>query len=109
MLAAAFGCAMLISCSRTHDVFEGAPIYSGATEQDVSSVVECITERWKRSTRKLYRPRSGEGVRLQGKTFFRGVPVGVTVARAMGRTRVQFFQERTTDHIYVSFVKGCVR
>lgn len=100
---------MLVSCSRTHGVFEGTPIYSGVTERGVSSVVECITDRWKRSTRKLHRSRSGENVRLQGKTFFRGVPVGVTVARARGRTRVEFFQERSTDHIYVSFVKGCVR
>ncbi|CAB3791755.1 hypothetical protein LMG27177_03083 [Paraburkholderia fynbosensis] len=100
---------MLVSCSRTHGVFEGAPAYSGVTEQDVSSVVECIADRWKRSTRELHRSRSGESVRLQGETFFRGVPVGVTVARAMGRTRVQFFQARLTDHIYMSFVKGCLR
>ncbi|RKT26810.1 hypothetical protein B0G69_2579 [Paraburkholderia sp. RAU2J] len=100
---------MLVSCSRTHGVFEGAPAYSGVTEQDVSSVVECIADRWKRSTRELHRSRSGESVRLQGETFFHGVPVGVTVARAMGRTRVQFFQARLTDHIYMSFVKGCLR
>jgi hypothetical protein len=98
-----------MSCSRSRGVFEGSPFYAGASARDVPSVVECIADRWKRSTRKLQRSRSGASVRLQGETFFRGVPIGVRVFRATGRTRVQFFQQRFTDHIYVSFVKGCLQ
>jgi hypothetical protein len=109
LLAVALGCGLLVSCSRSHGVFAGAPLYSGATEQRVSPVVDCIADRWERSTRNLHRSHSGAAVRLQGETFFRGVPIGVKVFRAMGRTRVQFFQERSTDHIYMAFVKGCLQ
>ena len=109
ILALALGCTVLTSCSRSRGVFEGSPFYAGASARDVSSVVECIGDRWKRSTRKLHRSESGASVRLQGETFFRGVPIGVRVFRATGRTRVQFFQQRITDHIYVSFVKSCLQ
>jgi hypothetical protein len=57
----------------------------------------------------LRQSKIGQALRLEGETFFRGVPIGVSVFRAMGRTHVQFFQERSTDHIYVSFVKGCLQ
>lgn len=102
------GCAVLTSCSRSQGVFEGAPFYSGVTPQDVPSVVECIAERWKRSTRGMHRSDSDAAVQLQGETFFRGVPIGARVFRAAGHTHVQFFQERSTDHIYMSFIKGCL-
>lgn len=102
------GCVVLSSCSRSQSVFEGVPFYSGATLQNMPSVVECIAERWKRSTRGMHRSNSGSGVKLQGETFFRGVPIGVRVFRAAGRTHVQFFQERSTDHIYMSFIKSCL-
>lgn len=108
ILGLVIGCAVLTSCSRSQGVFEGVPIYSGVTPQDVPSVVECIAERWKRSTRGMHRSNSGAAVRLQGETFFRGVPIGARVFRAAGRTHVQFFQERSTDHIYMSFIKGCL-
>jgi hypothetical protein len=72
-------------------------------------VAACIADRWERSTRKLHQSSVGKTIRLQGETFFRGVPIGVSVFRATGRTSVQFFQERSTDHIYMSFVKGCLQ
>lgn len=109
LLAVALGCCLLMSCSRSHGVFAGAPLYSGVTGQRVSPVVECIADRWERSTRNLHRSHPGAAVWLQGETFFRGVPIGVKVFREMGRTRVQFFQERSTDHIYMSFVRGCLQ
>lgn len=102
------GCAVLTSCSRSQGVFEGVPFYSGVTRQDMPSVVECIADRWKRSTRGMRRSDSGATVQLQGETFFRGVPIGARVFRTVGRTHVQFFQERSTDHIYMSFIKGCL-
>lgn len=90
-------------------MFEGSPSYSGVTRQSVASVVACIADRWERSTRRLHQSSSGKTVHLQGETFFRGVPIGVSVFRVMGRTHVQFFQERSTNHIYMSFVKGCLQ
>lgn len=102
------GCAGVASCSRSSGMFEGSPSYSGVTGQSVTSVVACIADRWERSTRRLHQSSSGKAVHLQGETFFRGVPIGVSVFQATGRTHVQFFQKRSTDHIYMSFVKGCL-
>lgn len=102
-------CYGLASCSRSDSVFEEQPSYSAVTRQSVTSVAACVADRLERSTRRLRQSKIGQALRLEGETFFRGVPIGVSVFRAMGRTHVQFFQERSTDHIYVSFVKGCLQ
>jgi hypothetical protein len=102
-------CLALMSCSRQDSVFSGAPQYSAASEQDLPSVIECIADRWERSTRHLHRSRVGSTVRLQGRTFFRGVPIGVKAWHAAGRTEVRFFEGRAADRIYLLSIKECVR
>lgn len=101
-------CTLLMSCSRSNSLFDEAPSYSAASQHDVSSVSACIADLWERSTRQLRRANSAAGIKFQGRTFFRGVPIGVKVFRENGRTRVQFFEERSTDRIYISAVKSCL-
>lgn len=102
-------CVALMSCSAQDSVFSKAPKYSAGSEQDLSSVVECIADRWERSTRHLHRSRVGSTVRLQGRTFFRGVPIGVKAWHAAGRTEVQFFEGRAADRIYLLSIRDCLR
>jgi hypothetical protein len=89
-------------------VFSGAPQYSGVSEKSLSSVVECIAGRWERSTRHLHRTHIGATVRLQGRTLFRDVPIGVKITRGIQQTTVEFFEARSADRIYVAFVKSCL-
>jgi len=72
-------------------------------------VVECITEQWTHSARQLHRSRVGTTIRLQGESYFRGVPIGVKAWRVAGRTTVQFFEGRVADRIYVLSVKNCLQ
>ncbi|WP_146120335.1 hypothetical protein [Paraburkholderia sp. BL21I4N1] len=109
LLFAAGICLAVASCSRPDPVFSSAPQYSGVSENSLSSVVKCIADRWERSTRHLHRTRVGATVRLQGRTWFRGVPIGVKITRGVRQTTVQFFEARSTDRIYVAFIKSCLR
>jgi hypothetical protein len=102
-------CLALTSCSRKDSLFSGAPEFSAASQQGLGSVVECIADRWERSTRHLRRARVGSAVRLQGRSFFRGVPIGVQAWHAAGHTQVQFFEARATDRIYLLSIKDCLR
>ncbi|SIO72729.1 hypothetical protein SAMN05444172_9208 [Burkholderia sp. GAS332] len=108
LLLAASLCLAVASCSRPDPVFSTAPQYSGASEKSLSSLVACIAGEWERSTRHLRHTRVGATVRLEGKTLFRGVPIGVKITRGIEQTTVQFFETRPADHIYVAFIKSCL-
>lgn len=109
MLLTSCVCLASTSCSRSDSLFSGAPQYSAATERGLGSVVECIADRWERSTRHLRRARVGSAVRLQGRSLFRGVPIGVKAWHAAGHSEVEFFEARGTDRIYLLSIKDCLR
>jgi len=100
---------ILASCSHRDSVFSGSPLYSGFSGERLRPVVECIAQRWTHSARQVHRSSVGTTLRLQGETYFRGVPIGIKAWRIAGRTTVQFFAGRVADRIYVLSVKSCLR
>ncbi|WP_277189662.1 hypothetical protein [Caballeronia sp. BR00000012568055] len=100
---------LLASCSQDDRMFAMTPVFKTLTDADEPTVAACIASRWKSGTRDFSRIDDGNVIRLRAQTFFDGVSIGVRVQPAAGKTRIEYFERRYADRIYIQMIRGCVQ
>jgi hypothetical protein len=100
---------LLASCSQDDRMFAMTPVFKTLADADESSVAECIASRWKSGTRDLSRTDDGRVIRLRAQTFFDGVTIGVRLQPAAGKTRIEYFERRYADRVYIQMIRGCAQ
>jgi hypothetical protein len=99
---------MLASCSREDSMYSMAPAFQARSDAALPAVAQCIESRWTSGTRDLISTDRGGVIRVRAQTFFGGVKIGVRLQRDSGKTRVEYFEQRYADRVYVGMVKGCL-
>lgn len=102
-------CLVAAACTRQDSVFSLRPKFSEVSDAPVSSLAGCIASRWSSATRHVTRTRTDGMIRLRARTMFDGVTIGVRLRASQGRTRVEYFERRHADSLYVRMVGACLR
>lgn len=108
LIVAACVCTILVACSPQGSVFALKPAIKERSQNNETSIAECIASRWNPSTRKFTRTRHNNVIRLRAKTFFKGIAIGVQLSRVSGETLVEYFERRVAAPVYRSMVHECL-
>lgn len=99
---------LLVACSRREGVFSLSPVFTTSSTLSAPVLTQCVMQRWKQGARRLHRGKSGKTLTLRAESFFSGSAIGLKVMPDGRRSRVEYFERRSTAPLYWSMVRDCL-